>query len=90
MQRDLAPRVILPGHRIVAYYGEPDVPSMGVLGTGSIQRISARLLQQAKAYAGGLDPVIPAFEVIAVAAQRDPGAYGTYSASISVQRSSAI
>lgn len=55
---------------------------MGVLGSGSIAQVRPRLLRQAAAYDGYGKPVIPAFELIAVVAQRDPGAYGAYSAGV--------
>ncbi|HET7814321.1 MAG TPA: hypothetical protein VFL13_08090 [Candidatus Baltobacteraceae bacterium] len=82
------PAVLLPGHRIVAYYGAADTPAMGVLGTGSIAQIEPKLLRQAAAYRK-YGPVIPAFELIAVEAQRDGGYDGAYSAgfdSSTVQR----
>lgn len=80
--------MLLPGHRIVAYYGAADTPAMGVLGTGSIAQIEPKLLRQAAAYRK-YGPVIPAFELIAVEAQRDGGYDGAYSAgfdSSTVQR----
>lgn len=76
------PSVIFPGHRVVAYYGAADVPAMGVLGATSPQRALPKLLRQAQAYARYGEPVIPAFELIAVVAQRAPGAYDAYSAGI--------
>ncbi|HZZ65168.1 MAG TPA: hypothetical protein VFE17_06705 [Candidatus Baltobacteraceae bacterium] len=75
-------RVLFPGHRVVAYYGEADVPAMGVLGTSSAQRILPRLLRQAHAYAPYGEPVIPAFELIAVVAERAPGNADAYSVPI--------
>ncbi len=71
--------MLLPGHRIVAYYGAAGTPSMGVLGTGSVAQIQPKLLKQAAAYAPYGEPVIPAYELITVVAQSDPGAYGAYS-----------
>lgn len=55
---------------------------MGVLGTASPQHVLPKLLQQAQAYARYGEPVIPAFELIAVVAQRSPGARDAYSAPI--------
>ncbi len=72
-------RTILPGHRVVAYYGAAQTPAMGVLGEAPPSKIAARLLRQAKAYGGYGKPVVPAFELIATMAQRAPGADGTYS-----------
>ncbi|MFN2448762.1 MAG: hypothetical protein ABR508_03075 [Candidatus Baltobacteraceae bacterium] len=70
---------MLPGHRIVAYYGADATPSMGVLGSGPIQAVVRKLHAQAAAYEPFHEPVIPALELITVTAQRDPGAYGSYS-----------
>jgi hypothetical protein len=74
--------VLLPGHRIVAYYGAADTPSMGVLGSEPLASVVPRLRKQAAAYAPYGKPVIPAFELIAVVAQRDAGYAGTYSAGV--------
>lgn len=76
------PSVILPGHRVVAYYGAADVPAMGILGSASPQWVLPKLVHQAQAYAPYGEPVIPAFELIAVVAQRSPGANDAYSAPI--------
>jgi hypothetical protein len=72
---------LLPGHRIVAYYGNPLSPLMGVLGQGTPQHMLARLAQQAAAYQA-LDPahpVVKALEMVAVVATAAPGPSGTYS-----------
>ena len=75
-----APGALLPGHRIVAYYGNPGAPRMGVLGQGPPDQMLARLEQQAQAYAA-LDPatpVQPALQLVAVIAQAAPGPDGLY------------
>ncbi len=72
-------RTILPGRRIVAYYGAAQTPNMGVLGEAAPERIAPRLLKQAAAYDGYGAPVTPAFELIATIAQQAPGPSGTYS-----------
>lgn len=74
-------RIILPGHRVVAYYGAAGVPNMGILGTGAPANIAPRLLRQAHAYDSYGQKVVPALELIATVAQSVPGAYGRYSAS---------
>lgn len=71
-------RPLFPARRVVAYYGRPGVPSMGVLGNESLEAIAPRLERQAEAYAGFSRPVIPAFEEIAVSAQQAPGNDGLY------------
>ncbi len=75
------PPPLLPSHRIVAYYGNPLDPRMGVLGQGTPQEMLARLSQQAAAYQA-LDPthpVVKALELVAAVAQASPGPNGTYS-----------
>ncbi len=69
---------LFPARRIVAFYGEAGVPSMGVLGSDTPEAVALRLTRQAQGYAGFGRPVTPAFEEIAVAAQRAPGARGVY------------
>lgn len=73
---------LLPGHRIVAYYGNPLVPAMGVLGEGSPDQMLARLHQQAAAYtaADPKTPVLPALELIVTVAQAGAGGDGMYRA----------
>ena len=63
-----------PAHRIVAYYGNPLSPILGVLGDGDPEQVIAKLRQQAAAYAAA-DPtrqVTPALELIESVAQDTP------------------
>jgi len=78
---DVGP-TLLPGHRIVSYYGNPLSATMGVLGQGTPQAMIARLESQMQAYraADPATPVIGALELVAVVAQRSPGPQGHYSA----------
>jgi hypothetical protein len=71
---------LLPGHRIVAYYGNPLVPAMGVLGQGTPDQMLAHLQQQAAAYAAAdpKTPVLPALELIVTVAQGGSGSDGMY------------
>jgi hypothetical protein len=69
---------LLPGNRIVAFYGAADTPSLGVLGTASPNAIWPRLAQQAAAYRTAGTPVIPAYELITDVIQASPGADGDY------------
>jgi hypothetical protein len=69
---------ILPGHRVVAFYGAAQTPDMGILGSASPQRVASELMKQARAYDRYDEPVVPAFELIATVAQSDPGADGDY------------
>jgi hypothetical protein len=71
---------LLPTHRILTYYGHPHDPNMGILGEHGKEELLPLLLAEAANYeaADPTRPVIPAFEVIATVAQRDPGADGDY------------
>jgi hypothetical protein len=73
---------LLPGHRIVAFYGNPLVPAMGVLGEGAPDQMLTHLQQQAAAYAAAdpKTPVQPALELIATVAQGSAGPDGMYRA----------
>ncbi|MCE0768518.1 hypothetical protein LWC35_37340 [Pseudonocardia kujensis] len=70
-----------PGRTMVALYGHPGAPALGVLGeqgvAASVQRARALAAQYAP-LAG--EPVVPAFEIIATVASSAPGADGDYSA----------
>jgi hypothetical protein len=71
---------ILPKFRIVAFYGCPPVAKMGILGQFDKDRTIAKLRECAAGFAQ-LDPsrpVMPCFEIVAVVAQRLPGADGAY------------
>jgi hypothetical protein len=73
-------RQIFPTHRVVAYYGAPGDPRLGVLGAGPPDAIARRLKRQAAAYRSPGAPVLPALELITTVATGSPGADGTYSA----------
>ncbi len=65
----------LPGHRIVAYYGNPLSTGMGILGALPAPEMIARLRAQAAAYQA-LDPQVPvqpALDMVADVAQGSPG-----------------
>jgi hypothetical protein len=73
-------QVLLPGHRLVALYGHPGTPGLGVLG----QQDLAASITRAKALAAEYQPlsgvpVVPAFEIIASVAEASPGPDGSYS-----------
>jgi len=71
---------LLPSYRIVAFYGHPHDPGMGVVGEYEIEQLSEKLREEAANYAAAdpSRPVIPALELIATVAQRVPGSDGTY------------
>ena len=76
------PGSLLPGCRVVAYYGNPMSKRMGILGEIKPDSMLARLAKQAAAYAAvdTTRPVLPALELIATVAQAGPGKSGLYRA----------
>ena len=78
-------RVLFPGRRLVALYGHPGAPSLGVLGEQGVTAAIRRAEQVARPYrALSTAPVVPSFEIIATVAQRSAGSDGDYSAESSV------
>ena len=73
-------RQIFPTHRVVAYYGAPGDPRLGILGAGPPDQIARQLKHQAAAYTYAGRPVLPALELIATVATSSPGADGMYRA----------
>ncbi|HEY2377105.1 MAG TPA: hypothetical protein VGH98_14110 [Gemmatimonadaceae bacterium] len=76
------PGALLPDHRIVAFYGNPLVKRMGVLGEYPVDEMLARLDQEVRRWqeADPTTPVQPALHLIAVVAQGSPGRDGMYRA----------
>ena len=71
-------RVLLPRHRIVAYYGAPQDPELGVLGETSPEVAARRLAQRTGDYARPGRPALPALELISTLAQSAPGNDGLH------------
>ncbi|HEY6089659.1 MAG TPA: hypothetical protein VD771_07690 [Gemmatimonadaceae bacterium] len=74
------PGSILPGRRIIAYYGNPLSKRMGILGELPPDKMLARLDKEVAAWqkADPSTPVQPALHLIAVVAQGGPGRDGKY------------
>jgi hypothetical protein len=75
-------QVVFPGRRLVALYGHPGTPALGVLGQQDLAASVARARQTAAKYVPLSDglPVVPAFEIIATVAEASPGPDKAYSA----------
>jgi hypothetical protein len=75
-----SPEPLLPGHRILSYYGFPGNNLMGILGEYSKAELRKRLIRQLRAYerVDNSRPWRLAYEVIASVAQRDPMPDGSY------------
>ena len=78
-------RTLLPGHLLVALYGQPGVAGLGALGeqdtAASIQRIRSFAAHYVKLSTAA---VLPTFEIIATVADSAAGPDGDYSAETSV------
>jgi len=76
------PGAILPGRRIVAYYGNPLSKRMGALGEWEPEEMLRRFDRQIEEWrqADPSTPVQPALHLITVVAQGDPGPTGKYRA----------
>jgi hypothetical protein len=78
-------RVLFPGRRLVALYGHPGAPVLGVLGEQGVDAAVRRARLVAAPYrALSRVPVVPSFELIATVAQRSAGADHNYSGESSV------
>ena len=75
------------GRRMVALYGSPGIPALGLLGEQDAAGSIARAQGIAAEYqALTTDVVVPAFEIIATIADRPPGEDGNYSNELPVDR----
>ncbi len=78
-------QVLFPGHRLVALYGHPGDPALGVLGRQGLAAAIARAKAMAAPYRSlSKVPVVPAFEIIATVAEGSPGPDHSYSAATPV------
>ncbi|MEA2341082.1 MAG: hypothetical protein QOG11_1159, partial [Solirubrobacteraceae bacterium] len=71
-------RRIFPDRRVVAFYGNPQDPQLGALGIGTPAQAVAKLRRQARGYARGTRPVLPALELVSTVAAASPGAGADY------------
>lgn len=71
---------LLPDHRLIMYYGFPEVPQMGILGTAPPEDLLPKLQEEKANYEAAINdrPWKMGFELIASVAQRDPGPDGKY------------
>jgi len=73
-------QIMFPGRLLVALYGHPGAPALGVLGHQGLSASIARARKVAAAYhARSRVPVIPTMEIIATVAEAHPGPDGSYS-----------
>ncbi len=73
-------QVPFPGRHMVALYGTPGSPSLGVLGEQGLEASVERARDVAAEYEDLVgDPVVPTFEIITTVASGAPGPDGDYS-----------
>ena len=79
-------QALFPGRRLIALYGSPGTPSLGVLGEQDVQATIERAQGLAEEFSPLSDvPTVPTLEIIATIAHGDPGDDGDYSGEISVE-----
>lgn len=72
--------LVFPGRRMIALYGHPSGPALGVMGEQPPAEAATRVQQMVDEYQPFEDePVIPAFEIISTVASEFPGEDGNYS-----------
>jgi hypothetical protein len=73
-------QVMFPGRRLVALYGHPGTPGLGLLGEQDLPASIALAKQMAAEYQPlSTVPVVPTFEIIATVAEASPGPDDSYS-----------
>jgi hypothetical protein len=74
---------LFPGRRMVAAYGSPGIPSLGILGEQDLDATVDRVQELAAEYEDvSAEPVVPAMEIITTVASGQAGADGNYSAEL--------
>ena len=77
---------VFPGRRMIAAYGSPGVPSLGILGEQGLEETLSRVQEMAADYDGlAEEPIVPAFELITTLASSEPGGDGDYSSELGVE-----
>lgn len=73
-------QIVFPDRRMIAAYGSPGVPSLGILGEQDLQESITRVQELTAEYASlAEEPVLPAFEIITTIAAAEPGGDGDHS-----------
>jgi WD40 repeat protein len=79
-ERPPCPASVLPGHRLIAYYGSPMGPGLGILGRSDITTTLTQLQEQIMPYQE-LDPdveYVPVFHMVTTVADAFAGGDGDY------------
>lgn len=78
-------QILFPGKRLVALYGHPHTPALGVLGEQPVDQAIARAAELADLYATDDTTVVPTFEIIATTATAGAGSDGDFSSELTVE-----
>ena len=82
---DTAAQSILPGSRLIALYGSPGIPALGVLGEQPIDQSVKRIMDLSSQYQQySTEKIIPTFEIITTVASAGPTQNGDYSSEIDI------
>lgn len=76
-------RSLFPSHRLVAFYGTPGQPALGVLGDAPPEQMWSKAAAAAVPYAGPGTTAVPSYELITFTAKAAPGASGDYTQRLS-------
>lgn len=80
-------QLAFPYRRMIAAYGSPGIPSLGILGEQDLEASIERVQELAAGYEDYAEvPVIPAFEIITTVAADTAGDDGNYSTELGVER----
>lgn len=71
-------RSLFPSHRLVAFYGTPGLPTLGVLGDAPPEQMWSKVASAAGPYASPNTTLVPSYELIAYTAEAAPEASGDY------------
>ncbi|MEX2624616.1 MAG: hypothetical protein WD651_12920 [Acidimicrobiia bacterium] len=71
--------IMFPGRRLVAYYGNPSTPNLGILGAQNADETINKLIPIATEYSADGVLTVPTFEIIATVASANAGSDDDYS-----------
>jgi hypothetical protein len=80
-------QTLFPGRMLVALYGSPGTPALGVLGEQDVDATVQRTRDHAAAFEDLVDvPILPTFEIIVTVASSAAGPDGNYSTEIDPEK----
>jgi hypothetical protein len=76
-------RSLFPSHRLVAFYGTPGLPTLGILGSAPPEQMWPKVASAAVGFARPGTTVVPSYELIAFTAEAAPEATDDYTLRLS-------